>query len=189
MTEIERDTSDILPTQSSELSKEFKKRFDLNKFEEIWNAFSKGAHRLHSMPKYPTQTITHYYTFGGKIWKSDFWVQYVSSDVDNEEFLTLNIKLYNDGYIRDKYKNFSLIDDNMYRGWFKMEIKSYNRYFEFLRKFAKEYWMKEAKENPEMTIMYNYDHQCVDIDVYVESLRQRICLSYKPGFPESDWKI
>jgi len=190
MNDIKRSEISLPPILTSDLDKAFSKRFKLNKFEEIWNAFLKGAHRLYSMPKSPTQPITHYYTFENKRWISEFWVQYISSDADNEEFLTLNIKLYNDAYLYDEYKNFYQIDDNMYRGWFKLEDDTYIKYFEFLRRFALEYWINEEgiEGESEMTIIYNYDHQAVDIDVYVESVRERVCLSFKPGYPEPDWK-
>lgn len=175
----------------SVLKKDFPERFKLEKFEAIWNSFFQMAKALRSMPTEPTITRTQYNTFDEKRWRSDFWVQYVGEE---DEWLTLNIKLSNNGYLYDEHKNFKILEDDFYHhnrdGWCELDMNDddLRKYFEFLMTFTLDYWVPKNKKKevePIISVIYNYNHRRVDVDVIIEELKQQVCLSFEPGYPET----
>jgi len=174
----------------SKLKEQFPERFKLEKFEEIWNSFFEVAEALHSMPTEPTFKWTQYYIFDNKEWRSDFWVQNVGY---KDKWLTLNIKLSNNGYLYDEHKNFNMLNDGFYHhqrnGWCELDMNDddLRKHFEFLMTFTLEHWIPENKRKevePIISVAYNYEHRRVDVDVVVEELKQQVCLSFEPGYPE-----
>jgi hypothetical protein len=201
-------------TPKTHSKRSFSHRFDITKFNPIWNAFwGTSAKSMTNWPVLPGLKERFFYRFDDLLWLSEVWTELDTWAETDEKWLTLNIKLSSDGHLHEEHKVFAAANDHQLRressatGWAILDTdatRTKNRQaFANMIDFARAWFSSDGADIGGQTtflVAYNYKERSVDVrlwralpspDPFFISInpqnisRRHVCISFEPGCPQT----